>query len=120
MFLAFLLVTVFLSFTAVPVAGDDLHLRLPKRASLQQVLAFLKELNKMMVYNQPSYRLHKRGLVTRELGEGNLMDERYRQRLSMDSQSGRSNYFPTISKFGPAYYVLGGLTDHVGKYYFYL
>ena len=120
MFVAFLLVTVFLAFTAFPVAGDDLHLRLPNRASLQQVLAFLKELNKMMVYNKPSFRLHKRGLDTRELCERNLMAERFGQRLPLDSQSQRSNYFSTISKFGPAYYILGGLNDHVGKYYFYL
>ena len=59
MFLPVIIFSLFLISTAVPIAGENL-LTLPKRASLQQVLAFLKELNKMMKDTQPSFRLHKR------------------------------------------------------------
>ena len=60
MLLPLIIFSLFLISTAVPIAGEDLQ-TLPKRASLQQVIAFLNKLNKMMKDTQPSYRLHKRG-----------------------------------------------------------
>ena len=128
MYLAFAFLSLFLTSIAVPIAGDDPLLTLPKRASLQQVLAFLKELNRMMKDNQPSYRLHKRsaqdccaggeedtGLVDKEDRLVNLMAKRLRNKLSNNSQARGRKYFPALSNFRPAYYNSGGIMDKVGK-----
>ena len=50
--LLFILFSIFRISTAVPIAREDPFLTLPKRASLQQVLALLRELNTMMKDSQ--------------------------------------------------------------------
>ena len=127
MFLPVIIFSLFLISTAVPIAGEDL-LTLPKRASLQQVLAFLKELNKMMKDTQPSYRLHKRGdqdccnekkeetaMNDKDVGLANLVARRLRSKLSGSRPSQGSKYFPALNNFRPAYYDWVGMMDKVGK-----
>ena len=103
MYLAFAFLSLFLTSIAVPIAGDDPLLTLPKRASLQQVLAFLKELNRMMKDNQPSYRLHKRSAqdcCAEGEEDTGLVDKEDRQVKFMAKR---------------LYYNLGGLMDKQGK-----
>ena len=127
MFLPFLIFSLLLISTAVPIAGEDL-LTLPKRASLQQVLAFLKELNKMIKDTQPSFRLHKRELQDccnenkeetamnyKDVGLANLVAKRLRSKLSGSRPSQGSKYFPALTNFRPAYYDWVGMMDKVGK-----
>ena len=58
--LSLLIISIFILSAPVSIAGRETRLSLPKRASLQQVLAFLLEIRKMMKENAPTYRLHKR------------------------------------------------------------
>ena len=122
MFLSFILISIFLISTAEPIAGEDPFLTLPKRASLQQVLAFLKELNKMIKDTQPSYRLHKRGgqdccnqnkeetaMNNNDVGLANLVAKRVRSKLSASHPLQDSKYFPALNTFWV------GIMDKVGK-----
>ena len=46
---------------SVPTTGHDAIPTLPKRASLQQVLTFLRDMDRLMKETHQTYRLHKRG-----------------------------------------------------------
>ena len=114
---AFLLFFLFISST-FPLRTDNNVLSLPKRASLQQVLAFLKELKKMMK-ESPPYRLHKRGVpdcCSAERDENayqelaSLVSKRLRSR-----SADRTKYFPLLNRFRPSYTNLVEMMNQVGK-----
>ena len=99
--LSLLIISIFILSAPVSIAGRETRLSLPKRASLQQVLAFLQEIRKMMKENAQTYRLHKRD-------DGNLVAEEDEQ-LSIKSKqqfSKESALYPVLNRFSPvtAYY----------------
>ena len=128
MFLPYILFSLFLISIPAPIAGEDPLLTLPKQASLQQVLTFLKELKKMMKGTRPSFRLQKRGdqdccnetiqetaMKDKDVGLANLVAKRLRSKLSGSRPSQGSKYFPALNNFRPAYYDWVGMMDKVGK-----
>ena len=130
MYLPLILFSLLFTNTLVTSSSSDPLLTLPKRASLQQVLVFLKELNSLMKETQPSYRLHKRGgggccgqeedhggvhNDERSLTNLNWVVKRLRNKISRGNKSQESKYFPGLNGFRPVYYDWVGLMDQIGK-----
>ena len=99
MSLSLLIISIFILSAPVSIAGRETRLSLPKRASLQQVLAFLQDIRKLMKLmkeNAPTYRLHKRD-------DGNIIEEDDDKLLIQSKQQfpKESTLYPVLNRFSP-------------------